>query len=101
MIRIRPVPLLLGIILLIVGCDTNGSNDGPETVTGPAATVEGGTIQSWVHLDADDRPTAVGVTMDEGAYEALSDTSDTHSKHDEAAGEYRITLADLTHRSGS
>jgi len=84
MIRLRPLPFLLGALLLIVGCDSNGSTDGPETVTGPAVTLEGSTIQGWVRLDADDRPTAIGITIDEGAYEALSDTSDTHSKHDDA-----------------
>ena len=84
MIRLRLAPVLLGVLLFVVGCDSNGSNDGPETVTGPAATIDGSTIQSWVRLDGDDRPTAVGVTIDEGAYEALSDTADTHGKHDEA-----------------
>jgi hypothetical protein len=84
MIRLQPTPFLLAVLLLIVGCDSNSSNDGPETVTGPAVTLEGSTIQGWVRLDADDRPTAVGITVDEGAYEALSDTADTHSKHDEA-----------------
>jgi hypothetical protein len=84
MIRLRLASVLLGILLLIVGCDSNGTNDAPETVTGPAVTLEGSTIQGWVRLDADDRPTALGLTIEEGAYEVLSDTADAHSKHGEA-----------------
>ena len=84
MIRLRLVPSLLAVLLLVAGCDSNGSSDAPETITGPAVTVDGSPIQGWVHLDADDRPTALGITIDEGAYEALSDTADAQSKHDEA-----------------
>jgi len=84
MIRFRVLPFLFIVLLLGAGCDTSGSNEEPETVTGSPVTLKGSAIQGWVRLDANDRPMAVGLTIDEGAYEALSDTSDTHSKHDEA-----------------
>lgn len=85
MTRLRIAPVLLLVLLLIVsGCDTNGASDQPRTVTGPTASIDGSDVHGWVRLDADDRPSALGLTIEDGAYEPLSDTADDHSKHDEA-----------------
>lgn len=70
----------LFVFLVLSGCDSTGSSDGPTIVEGPSVTVDGGgSANAWVRLSEDNQPEAVGVSLSESAFRALTDTSDAHT----------------------
>jgi len=78
--HVRLLVPALSLLLVVAGCDSSGPGSGPEVIEGPSVSVEGGgTAHAWVRLNADDQPEAVGVSLSEAAYEALTDTSDAHT----------------------
>lgn len=85
------ISVVLFAFVVVTGCDSTGSGDGPDVVDGPSVSVDGGgSAYAWVRLDGDDQPEAVGVSLSESAFRAITDTSDAHTnwsspKHGEPA----------------
>lgn len=71
--------IVLFTLVALTGCDSTGTSDGPEIVEGPSVSVDGGgNAYAWVRLDGEGQPEAVGVSLSEAAFRAVTDTSDAH-----------------------
>lgn len=59
---------------LLVACG-GGGDDGPRTIEGAAQPLGQGSARSWVTLDAQGTPQAVGITLSEAALQGLPTTA--------------------------
>lgn len=65
--------LVSAVAALLVGCG-GGGDDGPRTIEGTPQPLGQGTARSWVRLNAQGTPQAVGVTLSEAALQGLPTT---------------------------
>lgn len=66
---------LLTVLVLVAGCDLTESDDSsaPDIQYGEWVPVGDGQARAWVRFNADDTPSALGVTMTEAALNGLPD----------------------------
>lgn len=91
--RLKPSTTLLILLLATLwsaGCDTN--EDVAGTYYGSQASLGNGSVRTFVRLDAEGNPTAVGVTLTEAALTGLPDGGD----HEENMTELDLP-AEATH----
>ena len=66
------LPALAAVMLTLTGCGDDPT-DTPDTVTltGETRAMAGGEVRSWLEVDGDGKPLAVGITFSEAAMEGL------------------------------
>lgn len=68
---------LLGGALTVAGCDSSDDDAPTGVILGPAQTLGNGTVRSFVDLDTDGQPVALGVRLTESALTSLPQ----HAEH--------------------
>lgn len=71
----KNILLYLSLAVVVASCSKDDNNaQQPSRLTGPAVTMGNGKINSWVALDGQGTPTALGFTISKGAYDNLPAT---------------------------